>query len=43
MIAVDNYLYLAAFVIPAGSTYFTNEEGVIVSNMIRYTGKYLKL
>lgn len=43
MIAVDNYLYLATFVIPAGSTYFTNEEGVIISNMIRYTGKYLKL
>lgn len=43
MIAVNNYLYLATFVIPAGSTYFTNEEGVIISNMIRYTGKYLKL
>lgn len=43
MIAVDNYLYLATFVIPAGSTYFINEEGVIVSNKIRYTGKYIKL
>ncbi len=43
MIAVDNYLYLATFVIPAGSTYFINEDGVIVSNNIRYTGKYLKL
>lgn len=43
MIAVDNYLYLATFVIPASSTYFTNEEGIIVSNMIIYTGKYVKL
>ena len=43
MIAVDNYLYLATFVIPAGFTYFINEEGVIVSNKIRYTGKYIKL
>ena len=43
MIAVDNYLYLATFVIPAGFTYFINEEGIIVSNKIRYTGKYIKL
>lgn len=43
MIAVNNSLYLATFIIPAGSTYFINEEGVIVSNNIRYTGKYLKL
>lgn len=42
-IAVNNSLYLATFIIPAGSTYFINEDGVIVSNMIRYTGKYLKL
>ena len=40
---VDNYLYLATFIIPKGSVYFTNEEGAIVSNIIRYTGKYLKL
>ena len=40
---VDNPLYLATFIIPSGSVYFTNEEGVIVSNKIRYTGKYLKL
>lgn len=40
---VDNYLYLATFVIPKGSVYFTNEAGEIVSNIIRYTGKYLKL
>ena len=43
MIAVANYLYLATFIIPAGSTYFINEDGTIVSNMIKYTGKYLKL
>lgn len=43
MIAVDNYLYLATFIIPKGSTYFINEEDVIVSNKIRYTGKYIKL
>ena len=42
-IAVNNSLYLATFIIPAGSTYFINEDGVIVSNMIRYTGRYLKL
>ena len=40
---VDNFLYLATFIIPSGSVYFTNEEGVIVSNKIRYTGKYIKL
>lgn len=34
---------IATFIIPSGSVYFTNEEGVIVSNKIRYTGKYLKL
>lgn len=43
MFRVDNSLYLATFVIPSGSVYFTNEEGVIVSNKIKYTGKYLKL
>ena len=40
---VDNSLYLATFIIPVGSVYFTNEEGAIVSNKIRYTGKYIKL
>lgn len=40
---VDNSLYLATFIIPVCSVYFTNEEGVIVSNRIRYTGKYIKL
>ena len=43
MIAVANCLYLATFIIPAGSTYFINEDGTIVSNMIKYTGKYIKL
>ena len=40
---VDNPLYLATFIIPSGSVYFINEEDVIVSNMIKYTGKYIKL
>lgn len=31
------------FIIPSGYVYFTNEEGEIVSNKIRYTGKYIKL
>ena len=43
MFRVNNSLYLATFVIPAGSVYFINEDGVIVSNKIRYTGKYIKL
>ena len=43
LFGVDNSLYLATFVIPAGSVYFINEDGVIVSNKIRYTGKYIKL
>ena len=43
MLRVDNSFYLATFVIPAGSVYFINKDGVIVSNYIRYTGKYLKL
>lgn len=38
-----NSYYVATFIIPSGSVYFTNEEGVIVSNKIRYTGKYIKL
>lgn len=42
-IRIDNPYYVATFVIPVGSIYFTNEEGVIVSNKIRYTGKYIKL
>lgn len=34
---------IATFIIPAGSVYFINEDGVIVSNSIKYTGKYIKL
>lgn len=43
MFRVDNSLYLATFIIPAGSVYFINEDGVIISSKIRYTGKYIKL
>ena len=41
--SINNPFYLATFIIPVGSVYFTNEDGVIVSNKIRYTGKYIKL
>ena len=34
---------IATFIIPSGYVYFTNEEDEIVSNKIRYTGKYIKL
>lgn len=30
-------------IIYSGYVYFTNEKGEIVSNKIRYTGKYIKL
>lgn len=43
MFRVDNSLYLATFIIPAGYVYFINEDGVIVSNSIRYTGKNYKI
>lgn len=42
-IAVDNSLYLATFIIPKDAVYLVNEQGIIVSNSIIYTGKYLKL
>lgn len=42
-IPFENEAYIATFIIPKGSTYFINEEGVIVSNMIGYTGRYIKL
>lgn len=35
--------YVSSDKIPSGYVYFTNEEGEIVSNKIRYTGKYIKL
>ena len=43
ILSINNPFYLATFIIPSGSVYFTNEEGVIISNKIRYTGKYIKL
>ena len=39
MLRVDTAFYLATFIIPAGSVYIINEDGVIVSNKISYTGK----
>ena len=43
VLSINNPFYLATFVIPASSVYFINEDGVIVSNKIRYIGKYIKL
>ena len=43
VLSINNPFYLATFVIPKNSVFFINEEGVIVSNKIRYTGRYLKL
>lgn len=43
VLCIDNEFYLATFVIPKGSLYFTNERDAIVSNRIRYTGKFIKL
>lgn len=43
VLSIDNPFYLATFVIPKDSVFFVNENGVIVSNRIRYTGKYIKL
>lgn len=34
---------IATFVIPKNSVFFINEMGTIISNYIRYTGKYIKL
>lgn len=42
-IRLDNPFYLATFVIPKNSVFFINEMGTIISNYIRYTGKYIKL
>lgn len=42
-ISLYKHCCIATFIIPKGSTYFINEEDVIVSNKIRYTGKYIKL
>ena len=43
VLSINNPFYLATFVIPKNSVFFINEEDVIVSNMIKYTGKYIKL
>ena len=42
-IPFENDLYIATFIIPKGSMYIINTKGEIVSNKIRYTGKYIKL
>ena len=39
----ENYLYIATFIIPKGSTYIINTIGEVVSDKIIYTGRYLKL
>ena len=43
VLSIDNPFYLATFVIPKNSVFFINEMGTIISNYIRYTGKYIKL
>lgn len=43
VLPIMNNLHLAEFIIPKGSIYFINSSGVIVSNKIMYTGKYMKL
>ena len=42
-IPFENDWYIATFIIPKGSMYIINTKGEIVSNKIRYTGKYIKL
>lgn len=42
-IPFENVAYIATFIIPKGSKYIINTKGEIVSNKIRYTGKYIKL
>lgn len=43
VLSINNPFYLATFVIPKNSVFFINEMGTIISNYIRYTGKYIKL
>lgn len=43
VINIDNSFYLATFTIPMGAKYFINEHGIVISNQIIYTGKYIKL
>ena len=40
---VDNSLYLATFIIPAGTLYCLNNSGEVVSNRLIYTGNYIKV
>lgn len=42
-IPIKNDAYIATFIIPKGATYIINTKGEIVSDKIRYTGKYIKL
>ena len=42
-IGLYNDSYIATFIIPKGAVYTINSCGEIVSNKIRYTGKYIKL
>ena len=42
-IPFENDWYIATFIIPKGATYIINTKGEIVSDKIRYTGKYIKL
>lgn len=42
-IPFENDWYIATFIIPKGSKYIINTKGEIVSDKIRYTGKYIKL
>lgn len=42
-IPFENDSYIATFIIPKGAVYTINSCGEIVSNKIRYTGKYIKL
>lgn len=42
-IPFENEAYIATFIIPKGATYIINTKGVIVSNKIKYTGRYIKL
>lgn len=42
-IPFENKAYIATFIIPKGATYIINTKGEVVSNKIKYTGRYLKL
>lgn len=42
-IPINNREYIATFIIPKGSIYFINSDNYIVSNKIKYTGKFVKM